>query len=101
MMSRTFRRLKGDQSGHNYIVKRWSGNTRRPDLDVEVSRVRELAHYHSDAGWCMSVPGWFNNQQCTRPLRAMFRQFAHKVKTIADLEDTPVFPSRLRRPYYW
>lgn len=99
-MSRTYRRLTGNQSDSRWIRdKRY----RYPDLysDDEKQITRELRKHHSDNGWVMSVPGWFNNQTCTRPLRVMFRQYASKVKRLVDLEDDPTFPRRLRRPWYW
>jgi hypothetical protein len=101
MMSRTYRRTKGDQDHHYYILHKWMGNYRKQDVDLEVDRIRELRRYHSDNGWCMSTPGWWNNLTCTRPLRVMFREFAHNVKHTVDLEDVPPFPNRLRRPWYW
>lgn len=99
-MSRTYRRRRGDPTDRNWILDRprWYPEQYEDD-PKEV--IRELRRYHSDSGWCMSVPCWFNNQTCTRPLRVMFREFAHKVKRMTDLEDTPVFPKRLRRPWYW
>lgn len=99
-MSRTYRRKGGDQSHARWIETRY---IKYPDLYQQDDKetVRELRKWHSDAGWVMSTPGWFNNQTCTRPLRVMFRGYAANVKRLADIEDAPAFPKRLRRPWYW
>ena len=100
-MSRTYRRTKGDQDHHNWILHEFEGRYRKLDVDVEVARIRELRKYHSDNGWCMSTPGWWTRMTANRPLRSMFRVFANKVMHTVDLEDVPPFPKKLRRPWYW
>lgn len=101
-MSRTYRRRRGNPQGRNYIVFKTEDDLRWESLmDPERERARQLSRYHSDAAWVMSVPGWFNHQTCTKPLRAMFRGYETKLKRMVDLADALPFPERLRRPWFW
>lgn len=99
-MSRTYRRTKGDQSHHQYLLRR---HVKYPELysGEEKEIIREVRRYQSDNGWVMSTPGWWTRMTANRPLRSLFREYATKVKHMVDLEDAPPFPKRLRRPWYW
>lgn len=106
-MSRTYRRLGGDQSTRNYIFKKhvplhWQDPP--PPLNRKVlskEMARELAQHHSDSGWPKSVPSWFVLEFEHVPRRALTRQLLRRVLHLNDLEDAPLFPVWNRPSVYY
>ena len=109
-MSRTYRRLGGDQSWHNSLIRRWEednhgGSSRSwPDLYWGKSLQKELAQYHGDTGWSRNTPSWWIRQFMTRPQRQQVRQLSQKVlqMPIGELIDCPLYPlAKKPHHYYW
>lgn len=107
-MSRTYRRLRGDQQWHNRILQRWEqdpehgGNIRWPG-EGWWSREKELARYHGDMGWSYSTPSHWIRQYMTKPQRQEVRKLIHKVHTL-PIEDAGelMFPlAKKPHDYYW
>lgn len=109
-MSRTYRRTGGNQWWHNYIIARWKkdpergGRGRNPHESFELTLERELARYHSDAGWAYGhTPSWWILQEMTVPQRQEVRRLIHKVHRL-PLEDAGelMFPlAKKPHDYYW
>jgi hypothetical protein len=109
-MSRTYRRMRGNQWWHNNIVKRWTddpeygGRRRTPKVEnFELTMEKELARYHSDAGWAMNNPSWWVLQEMTVPQRQEVRRLIHKVFRL-PMEDVAelMFPlAKKPHEYYW
>lgn len=109
-MSRTYRRVRGNQWWHNHIVERWKedplygGRRRTPKVEsFELTMEKELARYHSDKGWSMNTPSWWVREFMTVPQRQEVRRLIHKVHRLS-LEDAAelMFPlAKKPHEYYW
>jgi len=65
--------------------------------------IQELRHYHSDAGWCMSIPSWWIREFMTVPQRQEVRRLVNKIHHLS-LEDAAelMFPlAKKPHEYYW
>lgn len=100
-MSRTYRRLKGDQTHHldGLRDQGWM-EYKHKGLSYEKAKVLEHAKWHSDSGWVMTTPSWWVRMTETVPQRAEVRQLISKVLRLKDLEETPLFPLAKRPSVY-
>lgn len=107
-MSRTYRRKK-DRKNRNCEVGMWGSNFEESHhrwwihykYDGNFKKAKALYHADNPPGY-YSPPSWFFKECCTKPERCKTRDLIHKVKTLIDYEDSPVFPHHKKpKEYYW
>lgn len=89
--------LKDEMDSYNQFFMRRIGVPKGKDpFEVWLKK-----KFHSDGFIVMRNPSWWNRLYGTVPLRAHNRALISQVMKLEDLEDTPIFMTRLKVPYYW
>lgn len=103
-MSRTKRRVGGDQTWKDWTLDDWHLEYGYPDIPKELAIKKATARWYADGQRTMTTPGWWIKMTATVPQRRETRDLLRKVVTspVEDLEDCPVFPQG-KKPhiYYW
>jgi hypothetical protein len=104
MMSKTKRRVNGDQSWKDWMLSDWRLDRDSPNLSHAEAVKKNTARYHSDGSWTMTTPGWWVRMMMTTPQRAKVRGLLREVMhmELDNLIDYPFFPlAKKPHCYYW